>query len=376
MTKHSRAIVSVTNDLYTDNRVDKVCAFLVQQGYDVVLVGRKRKDSKELAPRKYATCRFHLIFDKGPLFYAEYNLRLFFYLLFSRANLYVSNDLDTLLANYLSSRLRRSVRLVYDSHEFFTEVPELTQRPRVQKIWKRIEQYIFPKLQSVYTVNNSIANSYRNLYGIDVQVVRNIAPKWNPERKLTRIDLGLPEDQFLVILQGAGINVDRGAEEAVEAMKQLENTVLLIVGDGDVLPLLQKNVIHYDLQKKVLFFGKRPYAELMQFTANADLGLTLDKPTNLNYRFSLPNKIFDYMHASTPIICTDLPEVRKVIEMYDVGLVLQEFTPSKLADAIRQLQNNTERLENMRENCLKAASAESWEGECEVLEKIYPKVGK
>jgi len=367
-------IVSVTNDLYTDNRVDKVCRFLMDQGYEVLLVGRKRKDSKELPERPYETHRMKLLFEKGPLFYASFNVRLFLFLLIRKADILVANDLDTLLANFLASKFKRRSELVYDSHEFFTEVPELVSRPKVRGIWLRIEKWIFPKLKKVYTVNGSIAASYKERYGKDLEVVRNISPLWNPERKLSKKELGLPEDRFLIILQGAGINVDRGAEEAVEAMKDLENSVLLIVGDGDIVPQLKKNVNEYDLQDKVLFYGKRPYSELMQFTANADIGLTLDKPSNLNYRFSLPNKVFDYIHANTPVICTDLPEVRKVVEGHKVGIVLEEFTPKTLAAAIEELKSDPKRLEKLRQNCQRAAQQESWEGECETLRKMYPKV--
>lgn len=376
MSKAPRAIVSVTNDLYTDNRVHKVCLFLKEQGYDVQLVGRMRKNSVELEARPYQTHRMKLLFDKGPFFYAAYNFRLFFYLLFRKTDVLVSNDLDTLLANYLASKFKRNVRLVYDSHEFFTEVPELIHRPKVQKAWLSIERWIFPKLKSVYTVNSSIAEKYAALYHKEVKVVRNISPRWNPEVLPSKSVLGIPEDKFILILQGAGINIQRGAEEAVEAMRSIDDAVLLIVGDGDVLPELKKNVNHYDLQKKVLFFGKRPYVEMMSVTSHADVGLTLDKPTNLNYRFSLPNKVFDYIHAQTPIICTDLPEVSKVVKGHNVGIILPELTVESLVEEIKRLMSDKELHQQLKENCRKAAILESWEGECEVLKEIYPKVGK
>ncbi len=376
MSKAPSAIVSVTNDLYTDNRVNKVCLFLKDQGYDVVLVGRNRKTSVELDPRPYKTRRMNLVFDKGPFFYAEFNLRLFLFLLVRRSNVLVANDLDTLLANYVASKFKRKSRLVYDSHEFFTEVPELVDRPKVQKIWLRIERFIFPKLETIYTVNRSIAERYAQLYHKEVKVVRNIAPRWTPDKLATKEELGIPEHKFVVILQGAGINIHRGAEEAVEAMRSIENAVLLIVGDGDVIPQLKKNVKEYDLQNRVLFFAKRPYKELLNFTALADVGLTLDKPNNLNYRFSLPNKVFDYIQTETPIICTDLPEVTKVVAGNKVGLVLPEFTVEKLVKAITDLMTDKVLYQELKENCRIAAKTESWEGECEILKTIYPKVGK
>src|SRR5574343_30696 len=374
MARKKRAIVSVTNDLYTDNRVNKICLFLQKQGYDVLLVGRKKKDSVELPPRSYATKRFKLAKEKGAGFYALYNLRLFFFLLTKRANLLVSNDLDTLLANYAASKFKPNARLVYDSHEYFTEVPELIHRPRVQKVWEGIESWIFPKLKTIYTVNESIAQLYRDKYKKDVLVVRNISPTFLLDHLPSKAALDIPENTFLIIIQGAGINVDRGSEEAIEAMKLIENACLMIVGDGDVVAQLKETVEREHLGEKVRFYGKRPYAKMMAFTHHADVGLTLDKPTNMNYLYSLPNKVFDYIHASTPIIATDLVEIKRVIEKHDLGTILPELTPENLANAIRELQVNPSKLEQFKANCMLASKVENWESEQHILEEIYPKV--
>lgn len=376
MTKKKKAIVSVTNDLFTDNRVHKICLFLEKQGYHVTLVGRLRKDSNSLAERSYRTKRLKLFKEKGASFYAEYNLRLFFYLLFHKAHLLVANDLDTLLANYAASKFKPNSRLVYDSHEYFTEVPELIERPKVQKIWEGIEGWIFPKLQTIYTVNESIAQLYREKYKKEIFVVRNISPTWKPENILTKKELGIPENKFLVILQGAGINIHRGAEEAVEAMKSIEDAALLIVGDGDVVDNLKKYINDYDLHDKVFFYGKRPYNEMMNFTHHADVGLTLDKPTNINYKYSLPNKVFDYIHAETPIICTNLVEIERIVNRHKIGLVLDELTPDSLAEKINYLKDHPELLLEMKKNCKSAAEIENWEHESLILEEIYPPLGK
>lgn len=376
MTKKKKAIVSVTNDLFTDNRVHKICLFLEKQGYHVTLVGRKRKTSPDLEERSYRTKRLKLFNESGALFYAEFNLRLFFYLITHKADLLVANDLDTMLANYTASKFKPMAKLVYDSHEYFTEVPELIERPKVQKFWEGIESWIFPKLSTIYTVNESIANLYKEKYKKDIFVVRNISPVWKQDVIPSKTELGIPENKFLIIIQGAGINIHRGAEEAVEAMKLVQDAVLMIVGDGDVVPQLKKYVNDYDLQDKVLFFGKIPYSEMMAFTHYSSIGLTLDKPNNLNYKYSLPNKVFDYIHSGTPIICTDLIEITKIVDKHKIGLVLEEFTPESLAEKINYLKDHPDVLEEMKNNCLLAAEIENWEHESRILEEIYPAIGK
>lgn len=372
MTK-PKALVSVINDLSTDQRVHKVCTFLVEQGYDVLLIGRRKRESGKLPARAYRTHRMKLLFEKGAMFYAAYNFRLFWLLLFRKSDLLVSNDLDTLLPNYLVSRLKRK-RLVYDTHEYFTEVPELLDRPKVRAIWERIERFTLPKVQTIYTVNVSIAKRYEEKYGKKLLVVRNASPKWVPVRVPSKAELGIPDGKQLLIMQGAGLNIHRGVEEAVEMMKQLDKVVLLIVGDGDVIPQMKEQVIKEGLEEQVRFYGKRPYAELMHYTHYADLGLSLDQPTNPNYLYSLPNKVFDYIHATTPVVCSDVVEVAALVRKNDVGIVLPDCKPATMAQAIGALLNDPVRMEQLAENCRAAAETECWENETKVLELIYPKV--
>lgn len=371
--KKPTVIVSVINDLNTDQRVHKVCSFIESQGYDVLLVGRMLKSSQKMEARSYRTIRFRMYFEKGALFYAWFNFRLFWFLLFHSSSILVANDLDTLLPNYLVSKLKRK-KLVYDSHEYFTEVPELISRPKVKAVWERIERFIFPKLKNVSTVNQSIAQKYTEKYGVPLKVVRNVSPLWKPDIVQSKKELGIPEGKHILIMQGAGLNVDRGVEEAIRMMPFLENTILIIVGHGDIISDMKKLVEEEKWQDLVLFFGKRPYQELLQFTQQADLGLSFDQPTNPNYLFSLPNKIFDYIHTSTPIVCSNLVEVSKLVKGYEVGEIVTDFEPQQLAKQIQHILDNPKLIETWKTNCKIAASKENWEFEVRQLNEFYPKV--
>lgn len=367
-----KAIVSVINDLSTDQRVHKVCTTLEKLGFDVTLVGRKQRASLPLAARTYKTKRMFLLFEKGPLFYAEFQLRLFFYLLFHKADVLVANDLDTLWPNYKVSKMK-SAHLVYDSHELFCEVPELQNNPKKKNIWKKLERKIFPKLKYVFTVNDSIAKIYSEEYKVNVRVVRNIPLLANQSsiENLSKEQLGIPADKRIIVLQGAGINIDRGGEEAVEAMQYVENAVLLIIGSGDVMDVLKKMVNDLKLDSKVKFIGKVPFQKLVQYTRHADLGLTLDKDTNVNYKYSLPNKLFDYIHAGVPVLSSGLVEIKRIIDEYAIGDCISSHEPKHIADKINAILLDENNLRLWKKNTKIASEKLNWEIEEKALIEVY-----
>jgi glycosyltransferase involved in cell wall biosynthesis len=368
-----RAIVCVTNDLSTDNRVHRSCTVLRELGWDVLLVGRILPGSLPLQ-RPYATRRMRLFFRKGPLFYAEYNLRLFLLLISRPAQLVLANDLDTLPAAFMAARMKGS-ELVYDSHEYFTEVPELFTpdgRSRLaRRVWLALERAIFPRVRHIITVNDSIAAAYRERYGSTLTVVRNIPMHRDLGPLPSRADLGLPTDRFILILQGSGINVQRGGEEAVLAMRELPDCLLLVVGGGDAWPVLHGLVEQHGLNDRVRLLPRMPYERMMQYTRNADLGLSLDKDTNLNYRYSLPNKLFDYFRAHIPALVTDLPEVAGIVRRFSAGVVIPAPDPARIAAEVRALQGNAEARKALRQNAIFAAASLDGEREKAVLTALF-----
>jgi glycosyltransferase involved in cell wall biosynthesis len=344
----------------------------MEQGYDVLLVGRRKRDSMELAPCSYRTKRMKLLFEKGVPFYAEYQFRLWLLLLFRRKDLLVSNDLDTLLPTWLAAGFNAQ-KIIYDSHEIFCEVPELMHSPTKKRLWECIEKRIVPKLKYCITVNKSIANWFEERYKVNFHVLRNIGNPPVINAIKTRAELGLPENKKIVLIQGAGINIDRGAEETVEAMQYLEDTLLLIIGGGDVIGLLKEKVQQMQLKDKVRFMDKMPSEALFHYTCNSDLGITIDKNNNINYRFSLPNKVFDFINAGVPILASPLPEIKKVIDTYQIGDFISSHEPKHIADKIREMLGSTRYVE-WKENTKRAKAENNWQLEKKVLEGILEEV--
>jgi glycosyltransferase involved in cell wall biosynthesis len=371
--KKPSVVFSVTNCICHDQRVQKMASVVTGLGCDVTIIGRRSGDCCDVNKLKLKTIRFRMIFRRGFLFYAFFNIHLFFSLLFGKYNLLVANDLDTLLPNYLVSKIRK-IPLVYDSHEYFTGVPEIQNRPLVKWVWKTIEKSVFPHLKSVMTVSDSIADKYSEEYGIMPVTVRNCADSSEGIRSFTRDELGIGSDNLVVILQGTGINADRGGEELIEAISITDRVVLFVLGSGDQLPLLKSKVSELGITEKVRFIPTLPWNEMMKYTKSADAGISPDKDTNLNYRFSLPNKLFDYISAGIPVIAGSLTEVKKIIEKNDCGIIIPEITSQEISNALIKLRDDRHLLDKLKQNSDKASELLNWEKEKKIVIEFYSKI--
>jgi len=363
--------ISVINDLVTDQRVHRVADLLQGKGMEVTCIGRRLPHSPDPEGLSFKHRRYRMLFTKGPLFYACFNVRLLITLLFARKpSLFIANDLDTLPASFMAGRIRK-VPLIYDSHELFTQVPELIHRPRVRRFWKWIEYWYVPRLDHALTVNQSIAEIYRRLYKTRFRVVRNVPVKREPcpDQQIKKDFTG----KKVIIYQGA-LNVGRGLELVIETMQYLENAVFLVVGSGDIDAALRTMVGEMDLGGKVFFKGRLSPRELFPLTCAADLGISLEEDRGLNYRYALPNKLFDYIQARVPVLCSALPEMTRIVNTYGVGITTVERNPQKLAGIIRYMLD--ERSEGAWREALDQAAAElCWENESKVYLELLTGCG-
>lgn len=357
-----KIIISVSNDLTTDQRVDRICNSLVSYGFDVLLVGRKLANSTKKLNRTYSYKRLRLLFNKGVLFYACLNINLLILLLFKKADYLLANDLDTLPANFLAAKIKRK-KLYYDSHELFTEVPELNNRKFVKKIWLIIERMCLPRVNKAYTVCNSIAKYYKDKYNVNFNVIRNL-----PYYIDTKLEFESKNNT--IIYQGA-LNKDRGLELLIKSMKWVDNHKLIIAGDGDISDELKSLVAKLNLDNKISFLGKLQYDKLKIQTSKAVLGVSLERNTNLNYYYALPNKIFDYINSAVPVLCSNLPEMSAIVNEYNVGTVFNGDNEKQLADLLNEILADKNKLKAWHKNCITVSIGLCWEKEQEKLKQIF-----
>lgn len=355
-----RVIICVTNDLSFDQRMQRICRSLIASGYDVMLVGRELPSSISLLPESFSQHRLKCIFNKGKAFYIEYNLRLFWWLLLQQFDAVCAIDLDTILPALFTAKLKHK-KLVYDAHEYFPEVPEVTNRKSVKQIWQWVEKFALPKTNAAYTVSQSIADEFKTLYGVKVDVVRNIS-----------LLESLPEVQKesnVILYQGA-LNEGRGLHQLLEAAKDLD-VKIWIAGDGDIADELKEFSKTIGIQHKVVFYGKLQPDELKKLTAKATIGFNVLEEKGKSYYYSLSNKTFDYIHASVPQLISDFPEMRKLNEQFEIGIIVKECTPAAIAQAINRLLQDANFYETLSNNCMQARPKLNWQAEEKKLLNIY-----
>jgi glycosyltransferase involved in cell wall biosynthesis len=363
-----QVVLAVTNDIVTDNRLHKIANTLINNGYRVTIAGRKFSYSQNLFSRPYKTRRFKLWFNRGFVFYANYNIRLFFYLLRVPVDIVVANDLDTLAACWFAAKLRRKV-LIFDSHELFTEVPELVDRSFVKKIWS-INEWLFIKgVNFCYTVSNPIQGYYKERYKKDFLLIRNVGMfRFENNNKSG-------DGQKIIIYQGA-VNKGRGLELMLEAMHYLKEYVLWIIGNGDILNELKQMAIRLKIEDKVVFTGRVSLDSLPEFTLKAHIGISLEEDLGLNYRYALPNKLFDYIQARIPVVVSNLPEMKNLVEQYQVGKVLDGREPHKLSLLIQELIEDEKNTARVKKNLELAARELCWQREEDKVISLYRKASE
>ncbi|HEY0040250.1 MAG TPA: glycosyltransferase [Flavisolibacter sp.] len=351
---------TVTNDLTYDQRMHRICTSLSEAGFGVTLVGRKLKSSLPFQSRPYQQKRLSCFFTKGFLFYAEYNLRLFFFLLTKKMDGVCAIDLDTILPCLFISKLKKVVR-VYDAHEYFTELKEVRTRPLVKNVWLRVERFAVPKFKNGYTVSDGLATEFKAKYGNEYWVVRNLP-------KLLPFTENIKRERFLVF-QGA-VNEARGFEVLIPAMKAIPYP-LVVCGDGNFMQKLKLLIVENGVQDKVQLNGMMLPEDLRVVAQKAALGIGLAEKEGINQFHALPNKFLEYMHAGLPQIAMNFPEYQKVNAHYKVAVLADDLSIEGIIRIINDTMQNESLLAEMTQNALKARKVYCWQAEEKKLLKFY-----
>ena len=359
-----KVLVSVFNNLSTDQRVEKVCRTLMNSGYEIELIGNNW-NGLPILQRDYKTKRILLKSKSLKTAYVEFDFKLYQFLLKSadKNTILLSNDLDSLVPNYLISK-KLNIPLVFDSHEIFTEMPAIQGR-FTQKIWRIIERKYLPKVKYMMTESESYSEWFQEKYQIKPIVVRNI-PK-----RITG-DIEFPQNNPKIILYQGVINQSRGLPQAIEAMRFLDNVIFKIIGDGPRRKEYEALVLSKKLEGKVEFLGQMLPENMRRITKTADVGLSLEENGGVSYFYSLPNKVSDYIQAKVPLVMINFPEMMRIKKQFNVGEVVKNHEPKNIAEKIETVLKNGRDF--YKDDLEKAGKKLCWEEEELKIKELFKKV--
>ncbi len=295
-----------------------------------------------------------------------------------RPDLVHAHDLNALPIGWAIARLT-GARLVYDSHELWADRSPGGNRPGwFTRTGIRAERFFGRRADAVITVSDGIAHLIERDAGLRVAgVIRNLPepapPSADSERGgPLRRALGVGPDAPVLLYQG-GLHPGRGLGVLVEAMARLPRgrTTLVFLGAGSLRPELEARAGDLSLGGDVRFLDAVPPGELAAWTRGATLGLHPIEDRSLNHRHCLPNKLFEYIQAGVPVLVSDLPEMRRVVEEYRVGETCPPGDPAALAERIGAMLSDPSRLATYRRNTVRAASELNWNREKSRLAAVY-----
>ncbi len=362
----NKVIALVSNNIATDQRLIKVGSTLQNNCFDFHLVGTKHRGNPSLDHIPFKSSRTNIFFQKNFLFYAELQLRLLLALIKmpKKNSIILANDLDTLIPAKIVSKIY-NLPLVVDFHEIFSEMPSLKEGSIQKRVWKLIETQLVPRVKYSYTVSNSYANWFNESYGIEPEIIKNV-----PKQQKAPVQTDKLEHK-VVIYQGA-INPSRGIDKMILSMQFLENTQLWIVGEGPLFEEYKALAKESEVEDKVQFYGKLTPIELKKITPKANLGLSLEEDDGLSYRYALPNKVFDYIQARIPMLgSSDLPEIKELIEKYNIGDLIENHHPEHIATKINSILEIDKQF--FLTNLNLASKELNWENQEQKLVKIFKK---
>ncbi len=298
---------------------------------------------------------------------------LFFYLKFFiiqlrsalkiKSDIYLASDFFSLPALFITAKLYNK-KIFYDSRELFTELPFHENKPVVRKIIEIFERYLIKRVDVVFTTGEMDSDYLKKLYSINnIYLQRNLPVKNNSILPVNLYNkYSIPSDSIIVLYQGIVVK-GRGLKFYFNELTKLNNLYLIVLGGGEHLNYYKSLSEKMGISKQAIFAGKVQQSEILNYTSGAFAGLSIIDNIGINNYYALPNKLFEYLMAGIPVIVNNLPQMKKIVDEYKVGAVIDENIENSLREILLQWKNNKSLYNELKQNCKNASEELNWENE-------------
>lgn len=364
--ERNRVVAMVTYDhVEFDGRVQRAAIALAESGYSVVVIKPSDTDQNVL-PEKLrwhdnVSVRSAGLIGTSSWFPYCFDGSMMREILNTGATIIYCHDVNTFpMGLFAAARLNGA--MIGDFHEWMSEMSDwygdrIRQVPLVKKlVYRRIEKFTLERASAIVTVSRSLGEAMCNELGVDREflLVRNIpmASQTRAKGHDLRRMLSIPSKDVLMIISGY-LGLHRNIDVLIDGLSLVENAQLVLMGTGldRFGPGWRTRAEARGVSERLHFVGPVPIGDVVGTCASADIGLFNAKDVCLNFHYSLPIKIFEYIMAGLPVVSADLPETRRLVEQEDLGRLFDSDSPESLAEALNSLIRDENALAECARNC-------------------------
>ncbi|PKF46219.1 capsular biosynthesis protein [Macrococcoides caseolyticum] len=361
-----RIAVIVASNIVKDPRVMKQSEIVSELTDNYIIIGKKDENATKERLSKI-NFNYKLINAKASnniigkaITRLSFGLKLINYLKKFNPDVIHANDFDMLFFAYFVKK--KNQNLIYDAHEIYAKNGMISKVPILSKIIVMLEKHMMKKVNHFVTVSNAAKEYYQTKgYKLEPVVITN-APIKREFQKLEK------NKKFEAVYQGI-VSEGRGYEEFAESARFTEAQVT-IRGYGPTMGKISDIKNKYSLEN-LKIEDPVEMDEMIRAASRSHVGIVMTKPISENYEYTVSNKLFEYLHAGIPVILSPVKEHIYLNNIYKFGIVIDEVTPSKIADAISRLKNDEELYKELEENAIKAAKIFTWQNESKKLKEVY-----
>jgi len=364
-----KVVIGFLGNLHYDTRTFSLFNSLKSKGHQVQFIGFdwltpgfESVEQDNISVKKLSKTKFSL------LFYLRFFFSQLSTCLKTKADIYFASDFFSLPACVITAKVRR-VKAFYDSREIYTGLPFHDDKPLVKKLFRIIEGFLVKRVENVFTTGEMDSQYIEKLYSLKkTYLFRNLPLT---RENIVPVDYhskyNIPINGIIILYQGIIVK-GRGIDTYFKAVQKMENLYLVILGSGEHLSFYKTLSDEMNISKRVIFTGKIFQDEILNYTAGAFAGLSLIDNISINNYYALPNKLFEYVMTGLPVIVNDLPQMKKVVEDYDIGAIIKNVNEDELISVLRNWIENKDVYKTKKDNCKKASQELNWENE---FNKIY-----
>ena len=285
----------------------------------------------------------------------------------SRASIFFAEDIYTLPFAVIFGKLKRA-KIFYDSRELFGYLAGLKERKFVQFFWKTVEKLFIKYVDHIITSGSMDSDALKEMYGVtNTIVLRNLPRFYKPAQQTDlRNQLGISTDKKILLYQGV-ILKGRGIEKIFDILPDIPECIFVLIGGGEFENYYKNLAVERKVIDQVFFIGKFSQEDLPKLTPSANVGIALIENISKSYYYALPNKLFEYIMAEVPVVVSNLPQMKEIVDNYNVGFAVDPDNKDELIAALKKLTSDAVLYKKFKQNCKIASEELNWENEIDNL---------